>query len=198
MRRSRMAMGHVDPARVLPRPAGALFPGLCAPLYRHADAGAAARGRRTMGAGSLLAPKRPRRCAEGGQRRLEDGGFAEETGDLVVPQGSIGYRWPNEGEPKGRWNLEAKDGESGEDVRLALSAIDRRDDVVPVAFPYFGGQPHEHFPENDQGGDVLIRNVPVRRLALATAKRLSRLSSTCLCQLRARSRAWRRLRRLRS
>ena len=92
---------------------------------------------------------------------------AEETGNLVVPQGSIGYRWPLEAETTGRWNLEPKDGETGEDVRLALSLIDRSDDVVPVVFPYFGGKLHEHFPENDQGGDVLLRNVPVRRIALA-------------------------------
>ena len=63
--------------------------------------------------------------------------------------------------------FEPKDGETGEDVRLALSLIDRRDDVVSVAFPYFGGKLHEHFPENDQGGDVLLRNVPVRRVVLA-------------------------------
>ncbi|MBN9491645.1 MAG: nitrate reductase subunit alpha [Alphaproteobacteria bacterium] len=92
---------------------------------------------------------------------------AEETGGLVVPQGSIGYRWPNEGEDKGRWNLESKDGETGDEVRLALSLIDRRDEVVPVAFPYFGSRLHEHFPVNDQGSDVLLRNVPVRRVALA-------------------------------
>jgi nitrate reductase / nitrite oxidoreductase, alpha subunit len=92
---------------------------------------------------------------------------AEESGNLVVPLGSIGYRWPAAGEAQGRWNLEAKDGESGEDVRLALSLIDNRDDVVPVAFPYFGGKLHEHFPENDQGSDLLLRNVPVRRVALA-------------------------------
>jgi len=91
----------------------------------------------------------------------------EDTGDLVVPQGSIGYRWPAEGEAKGRWNLEPKDGETGEEVRLALSLIDGRDDVVSVAFPYFGGKLHEHFPENDQGSNVLLRNVPVRRVALA-------------------------------
>ena len=93
--------------------------------------------------------------------------LAEESGEPVVPQGSMGYRWPKEGEPEGRWNLEEKDGESGESVRLLLSAIDRRDEIVPVAFPYFGGRLHERFSENDQRGDVLVRNVPVRRLALA-------------------------------
>jgi nitrate reductase alpha subunit len=92
---------------------------------------------------------------------------AEESGDLVVPQGSMGYRWPADGEPKGRWNLEEKDGETGAGVRLGLSLFDRRDDVLPVAFPYFGGTPHPHFAGNDQGGDVLVRNVPVRHVKLA-------------------------------
>ncbi|MGN6101920.1 MAG: nitrate reductase subunit alpha, partial [Devosia sp.] len=90
----------------------------------------------------------------------------EATGDLVVPQGSIGYRWPKEGEPRGRWTLEEKDGETGAAVKLALSLIDRRDEALAVAFPYFGGTLHERFTENDQGGDVLVRTVPVRRLAL--------------------------------
>jgi nitrate reductase alpha subunit len=92
---------------------------------------------------------------------------AEKTGELVVPHGSIGYRWPGEGEAKGLRNLEPKDGETGEEVLLALSLIDRHDDVVSVAFPYFGDKLHEHFPENDLGGDVLLRNIPVRRIALA-------------------------------
>ncbi len=96
----------------------------------------------------------------------------EKTGAAVVPQGSIGYRWPGKGEAQGRWNLEEKDGETGADVRLALSLIDRRDDVVTVAFPYFGGRPHQHFPENDQGSDVLLRNVPVKRIALADGETL--------------------------
>ena len=92
---------------------------------------------------------------------------AEDGGALVVPQGSIGYRWPAEGETKGRWNLEPKDGETGAEVRLVLSLIDHRDEAVPVAFPYFGGRLHEHFAENDQGGDVLVRNVPIRRVTLS-------------------------------
>jgi nitrate reductase alpha subunit len=90
----------------------------------------------------------------------------EQTGALVAPQGSIGYRWPAAGQPAGRWNLEARDGESGREVRLALSLIERRDAAVPVAFAYFGGRPHERFRANDQGGEVLLRNVPARRVDL--------------------------------
>src|SRR5574337_275192 len=66
----------------------------------------------------------------------------EATGEIVAPQGSIGYRWPK-ADPGGQWNLEAKDGPSGREVRLALSQIERRDAALPVAFPYFGNQPHE-------------------------------------------------------
>src|SRR5262249_10930330 len=55
----------------------------------------------------------------------------------------------------------------GADVRLALSLIERRDAVAAVAFPYFGGRPHAHFPANDQGGDGLVRNFPVRKIAPA-------------------------------
>jgi nitrate reductase alpha subunit len=106
---------------------------------------------------------------------------AEDSGALVVPQGAIGYRWPREGEPIGRWNLETKDGEVGTEVHLALSLIDRRDDVVGVAFPYFGGRPHEHFPGNDQGVDVLTRNVPVRNLALTDGEAVVATVFDLLC-----------------
>jgi nitrate reductase alpha subunit len=105
----------------------------------------------------------------------------EKSGDFAVPQGSMGYRWPGKNEAKGRWNLEAKDGETGEEVSLVLSVIDRRDDVLSVAFPYFGGRPHEHFPENDQGGDVLLRNVPVKRIALADGEALVATVFDLLC-----------------
>ena len=106
---------------------------------------------------------------------------AEDGGALVVPQGSVGYRWPRDGEPAGRWNLETKDGETGADVHLALSLIVRRDDVAAVAFPYFGGKPHEHFPGNDQGGDVLTRNVPVRKVALADGEAVVATVFDLLC-----------------
>jgi nitrate reductase alpha subunit len=105
----------------------------------------------------------------------------EKTGGFAVPQGSIGYRWPGQHEPRGRWNLEAKDGETGEEVSLALTMIDHRDEVVSVAFPYFGGRMHEHFRENDQGGDVLLRNVPVKRVALADGEALVATVFDLLC-----------------
>jgi len=50
-------------------------------------------------------------------------------------------------------------------VQLALSLQDKQDEVVPVAFPYFGGIAAPHFTENDQGGDILLRNVPEARAA---------------------------------
>ncbi|UEM18510.1 nitrate reductase subunit alpha [Skermanella mucosa] len=84
----------------------------------------------------------------------------ETTGDLTVPLGSVGFRWNQQG----KWNLQEKSS-SGQPTRLALSLIDRRDDVAPVAFPYFGNKKHDHFTGTDHES-VLMRNVPVRKLAL--------------------------------
>lgn len=50
-------------------------------------------------------------------------------GELVAPNGSIGFRW---GE-KGKWNLEQR--ADGKDVELKLSLLDIRDSVVSVSFP---------------------------------------------------------------
>ena len=94
----------------------------------------------------------------------------EESGELVVPQGSIGYRWPKDKEPAGNWNLEPKDGETGENVSLALSLLGSHEETLAVTFPYFGGRAHEHFIANPQGGDTLTRNVPVRRVKLASGE----------------------------
>ena len=95
-------------------------------------------------------------------------GIDEADGRPVAPQGSIGHRWGKDiVRDLGKWNLEQKDGASGRDLRLALSLLDRRDDVLPVAFPYFGGRAHEHFTANDQGSDVLVRSVAAKKLATA-------------------------------
>ncbi|MGE4369060.1 MAG: nitrate reductase subunit alpha [Burkholderiaceae bacterium] len=86
------------------------------------------------------------------------------SGDLVSPNGSIGYRW---GE-KGKWNIEQKDGRTGSACELALSLKDRSDAVADVAFPYFGAREHEHGYFQHTGHDeVQQRKVPVRNVSLA-------------------------------
>ncbi len=92
----------------------------------------------------------------------------ESSGKLVAPQGSIGHRWGDkERDDLGKWNLEAKDGSTGADIVPALSLVDRRDEVLPVAFPYFAGTAPQPFRGNAQGGDILVRNVPAKRVRLA-------------------------------
>jgi len=87
----------------------------------------------------------------------------DQNGKAVAPTGSAGFRW---GDP-GKWNLEEKDGQ-GADVRLRMTAIlDKdHDEVVDVAFPYFGNRTHDHFQGTDHP-DVLLHRVPVRSLPLA-------------------------------
>jgi nitrate reductase alpha subunit len=88
-------------------------------------------------------------------------GIDDTSGELVAPRGSIGFRWGDQG----KWNLEEKDAD-GNDVKLRLSLTDAHDEVVPVAFPYFGNQHHDYFTGTDHP-DKLIRNVPARRVKLA-------------------------------
>ena len=85
------------------------------------------------------------------------------TGEAVVPLGSVGFRWGEQG----KWNLEPKDAE-GAVVELALSLIGDgdHDEVAEVGFPYFGNREHDHFKGTDHP-DVLFRRVPAKRVALA-------------------------------
>lgn len=86
----------------------------------------------------------------------------EQTGNLTAPQGSIGYRWGDQG----KWNLEQHDGVSGEKVQLRLSLLGAHDEVADVGFPYFGGLPSEHF-SSVALDEVLRHKLPVKRLKLA-------------------------------
>jgi len=90
----------------------------------------------------------------------------EASDEVVAPAGTAGFRW---GE-KGKWNLEEKDGK-GADVTLRMTAIlDKdHDEVVEVAFPYFGGREHDHFAGTDHP-EVLMKRVPVREMQLAEGK----------------------------
>ncbi|MGW4476744.1 nitrate reductase subunit alpha [Nonomuraea sp. NPDC004354] len=69
----------------------------------------------------------------------------DETGETVVPNGSLGFRWGQEGE--GRWNL-GLDGK-----QPVLSLIDRSTQAVPVDLPRFDEGATE-------GGSVMRRGVP--------------------------------------
>jgi len=93
-------------------------------------------------------------------------GFDEKSGAYVVPQGSIGFRWGEEGQ----WNLEEKDVD-GKDTNLKLSFEDTHDKLAGVAFPYFGNREHDYFKGTDHP-DVLVRKVPVRVLKLKEGEAL--------------------------
>ncbi|MBE2264466.1 MAG: nitrate reductase subunit alpha, partial [Burkholderiaceae bacterium] len=95
---------------------------------------------------------------------------------IVLPNGSIGFRWGAEGRTDaGKWNLEDKEARDGKQIRLKLSLTEGESSeyvVGEVAFPYFGGIDTPHFTANKQSGgadDLLLRQVPVRRIRLGTA-----------------------------
>jgi nitrate reductase / nitrite oxidoreductase, alpha subunit len=84
----------------------------------------------------------------------------EASGEMVVPLGSVGFRWGEQG----KWNLEKK-GSDGTDVKLCLSLVGASEETAEVAFPYFGNIEHEHFAATGHDS-VLERTVPVKRVTL--------------------------------
>ncbi|KAA3654244.1 MAG: nitrate reductase subunit alpha [Proteobacteria bacterium] len=81
--------------------------------------------------------------------------FDKKSNSYVAPNGSIGFRWGEDG----KWNLLEKTG-AGAETELELSCLDSRDDVVSVGFPHFTpGEPA-----------LLWKNVPVRKLTLANGE----------------------------
>ena len=97
----------------------------------------------------------------------------DADGSIVVPNGSIGFRWGAAGRAdEGKWNLETKEGVSDRLVGLKLSVLEdaakaenQTAEVNKVAFPYFGGIDTPNFPSNKQG-DILLRNVPMKRITV--------------------------------
>mgnify|MGYP001024472015 FL=1 len=86
----------------------------------------------------------------------------ENTDAVVVPMGTIGSRW----DKSGRWNLDLKNCATGADIWPSKSLIQKHDEVVSVAFPYFGNQENEQeiFKHTDHDS-ILYRNMPVRKVA---------------------------------
>ena len=70
-------------------------------------------------------------------------------GEAVAPNGSIGFRWGDQG--AGRWNLDL-DG-----VDPALSLLGAHDELVEVTLPRFEGG-------RTEGGTTMLRGVPAKRL----------------------------------
>ncbi len=81
--------------------------------------------------------------------------YDEASGQIVAPNGSIGFRWGEEG----KWNLEQR--AKGAEANLRLSQIldEHHDEVVGVDFPYFGGVATGDFVKCDHP-EVLTRNIP--------------------------------------
>ncbi len=81
---------------------------------------------------------------------------------IVVPRGSVGFRWGEQG----KWNLEEKDaGGDGTELKLTLIGDGDHDDVAEVDFPYFGNRHHDYFKGTDHP-DVLTRKVPIKAVKL--------------------------------
>ena len=88
----------------------------------------------------------------------------EKSGEIVVPNGSIGFRWGEDG----RWNLEERDAKGAEtELRLGLKGVE--DDVVKVRFPYFANTASNGFASTSHPS-VLVRNIPVKKIKLASGE----------------------------
>ena len=87
----------------------------------------------------------------------------EISGELVSPNGAIGYRWGQQG----KWNIEQKNGGSGADIKLQLSQIESADSNASVAFPNFAADKSNEFWNHCDHDEVLFRNVPAREITTA-------------------------------
>ncbi|WP_028357798.1 nitrate reductase subunit alpha [Brackiella oedipodis] len=74
----------------------------------------------------------------------------ENSGDLVTPKGSIGFRW---GE-KGKWNLRDEDA-NDRTIKPLKTLIHNYDEIKAVSFDYFGGHDVK---------SCLRKHVPVKRI----------------------------------
>ncbi|WP_084170406.1 nitrate reductase subunit alpha [Paraburkholderia ferrariae] len=90
--------------------------------------------------------------------------FDELSGKRVTPIGSIGFRWgQKEGGDAGKWNLKEED-VHGNPIRPVMSFVEKHDETIEVAFPYFGNVEHTHFTHTGHAS-VLPRRIGVRKIA---------------------------------
>jgi nitrate reductase / nitrite oxidoreductase, alpha subunit len=79
----------------------------------------------------------------------------EERNNFAVPKGSVGYRW----DKSKKWNLHLEDAE-GKPIKPLLTLLDHSDDVLQVAFPYFGAGK----------GETALRGVPVKKVTTSSGE----------------------------
>ncbi|MGA4816665.1 molybdopterin-dependent oxidoreductase [Pseudomonas aeruginosa] len=83
-----------------------------------------------------------------------------EKGDMTVPNGSLGFRWGD----KGKWNLEQRDGKTGEEIELRLEPAGQPMMIAAnVGFPYFGGEGSEALQQR-RLENILLHKLPSKRL----------------------------------
>src|SRR5512139_675753 len=82
--------------------------------------------------------------------------YDAKSKSFVAPNGSIGFRWGEEG----KWNLLPKNSAGQQEIEAELTCINGKDDVASVGFPHY--QPGED--------KLLYRNVPVRKVKLASGE----------------------------
>ncbi len=102
--------------------------------------------------------------------------FDDRNGDLVAPNGSIGFRWGQQG----GWNLQEQAGGSDVSLRKTLAGDADHDEMVEVGFPYFGGQATPPFVRCEHP-EVLDRTIPARRVELADGSALVTTVFDLLC-----------------
>lgn len=84
----------------------------------------------------------------------------ETSGGLVAPNGSVGYRWGEDGE----WNLEERAAKAETKLKKTLVAKADHDAVMGVDFPYFGGAGNEAFATDADHPEIMTRNIPVKKI----------------------------------
>jgi nitrate reductase alpha subunit len=129
----------------------------------------------TAGGEKIMVPDRYVRASDFGDKLGQTNNpewktvAVDAAGKVVLPNGAIGFRWGPDGRPdQGQWNLESKEARSGTEVKLKLSLLEDGNpstETARVGFPYFGGIETRHFT-NSPNSDVLVRTVPVQRIAL--------------------------------
>jgi nitrate reductase alpha subunit len=90
----------------------------------------------------------------------------DATGKPIVPTGSIGFRWGEQG----KWNLEEKDA-TGAEVKLRVGLKGAHDEVAEVLFPYFANTASNGFASTDHP-DTLMRRIPAKRVQLKDGEAL--------------------------